>query len=206
MKNKGLLFIPDISGFTEFVTNIELAHSHHIIHELIEVLIDENEMGLEVSEIEGDAVLFYKFGDLPELSLIYEQVESMFFAFHKQLKIYELHRTCQCKACRTAINLTLKFITHYGEFTGYKIKNFYTLIGEDVIIAHQLLKNTIDKHEYWLVTKGLANDNLPGGFRKWMKWDKSNKQIGGNEVSFLYTQLSPLKAAAKTDNGTQPNQ
>jgi hypothetical protein len=37
-------------------------------------------MGLEVSEIEGDAVLFYKFGDSPELSLIYEQVEKMFFA------------------------------------------------------------------------------------------------------------------------------
>ena len=63
MENKGLLFIPDISGFTKFITTIELSHSHHIIQELIEVLIDGNEMGLEVSEIEGDAILFYKFGD-----------------------------------------------------------------------------------------------------------------------------------------------
>ena len=201
MENKGLLFIPDISGFTEFVTNIELAHSHHIIQELIEVLIDENEMGLEVSEIEGDAVLFYKFGESPELSLIYEQVEKMFFAFHKKLKIFEQNRTCDCNACTSAINLTLKFITHYGEFRGYKIKNFYTLIGKDVIVAHQLLKNTIDKHEYWLVTKGLANDNLPGGFRKWMKWNESNKQVGESDVSFHYTQLSPLKAAALSEKG-----
>jgi Protein of unknown function (DUF2652) len=95
----------------------------------------------------------------------------------------------------------LKFITRYGEFTGYKIKNFYTLIGEDVILAHQLLKNTIDKHEYWLVTKSLSNDNLPGGFREWMKWHKSNKQIGGTEVSFLYTQLSPLKEEALSVKG-----
>jgi hypothetical protein len=51
METKGLLFIPDISGFTEFVTNIELTHNHHIIQEFIEVLIDENDMGLEVSEI-----------------------------------------------------------------------------------------------------------------------------------------------------------
>ena len=86
METQGLNFIPDITGFTEFITTIELAHSHHIIQELIEVLIDENEMGLEVSEIEGDAVLFYKFGNSPELSLIYEQVEKMFFAFHKHLK------------------------------------------------------------------------------------------------------------------------
>jgi Protein of unknown function (DUF2652) len=201
MDSKGLLFIPDISGFTEFVTNIELAHSHHIIQELIEVLIDENVMGLEVSEIEGDAVLFYKFGDSPELSLIYEQVEKMFCAFHKHLKIYELSRTCHCNACTSAVNLTLKFITHYGEFTGYKVKNFFTLIGKDVIVAHQLLKNTIDKHEYWLVTKGLSNDNLPGGFREWMKWNKSNKEIGGNEVSFLYTQLSALRAEALSVKG-----
>ena len=194
MENKGLIFIPDISGFTEFVTNIELAHSHHIIQELIEVLIDENEMDLEVSEIEGDAVLFYKFGDSPELSLVYEQVERMFFAFHKHLKKYEESRTCDCTACSSAVNLTLKFITHYGEFTGYKIKNFFTLIGKDVIIAHQLLKNTIDKHEYWLVTKDLSNNILPGGFREWMTWNESNKQIGGNDVSFLYTQLSDLKA------------
>ena len=51
-----ITFYTDISGFTEFVTNIGLVHRHHIIQELIEVLIDENEMGLEVSEIEGAAV------------------------------------------------------------------------------------------------------------------------------------------------------
>ena len=41
MENKGLLFIPDITGFTEFVTNIELTHSRHIIQELLEILIDK---------------------------------------------------------------------------------------------------------------------------------------------------------------------
>ena len=195
MESKGLLFIPDISGFTEFITNIELQHSRHIIQELIEVLIDANHIGLEVSEIEGDAVLFFKFGDSPELSLIYEQVEKMFFAFHKHLKKYDESRTCHCNACSSAINLTLKFITHHGEFTGYKIKNFYTLIGKDVIVAHQLLKNAIDNHEYWLVTKNLSNDDQLSEFREWMMWNESNKHIDGKEVTFLYTQLSPLKTA-----------
>jgi hypothetical protein len=55
-----------------------------------------------------------------------------------------------------AVDLTLKVITHYGEFTGYNVKNFNKLIGKDIIVAHQLLKNDIDQHEYWLVTEGLA--------------------------------------------------
>ena len=48
MENKGLLFIPDISGFTRFVTDMEIEHSRHIIQELLEVLIDANELGLEI--------------------------------------------------------------------------------------------------------------------------------------------------------------
>ncbi len=193
MENKGLIFIPDISGFTEFITNIELDHSRQIIQQLIELLIDENHIGLEVSEIEGDAVLFYKFGDSPDLSLIYEQVEKMFSSFHNHLEAYEKNRTCNCDACSSAINLTLKFITHYGEFTINKIKEFKTLIGKDVIIAHQLLKNAIDKNEYWLVTKNLSNDMLPVGFREWMDWKESKKEVAGNDVPFVYTHLTPLR-------------
>ena len=38
MKNKGLLFIPDISGFTRFVSETEIEHSRLIIQELLEAL------------------------------------------------------------------------------------------------------------------------------------------------------------------------
>jgi len=193
MDNKGLLFIPDISGFTTFVTNTEIEHSRHIIQELLELLIDSNQLGLDISEVEGDAILFFKFGEKPELNEIYNQVEKMFSSFHKHLKIYENRRTCHCRACVSVINLTLKVITHYGEFTGYKVKNFNKLIGKDVIVAHQLLKNDIEHHEYWLVTKSLMKDELPAEFREWMKWDASAKKTENGEVPFLYTQLSELK-------------
>ena len=36
MENKGLLFIPDISGFTRFVNETEIDHSRLIIQELLE--------------------------------------------------------------------------------------------------------------------------------------------------------------------------
>ena len=193
MDNKGLLFIPDISGFTNFVTNTEIEHSRHIIQELLEILIDSNLLELEISEGEGDAILFYKFGDIPELKGIYDQVEKTFSAFHEHLKIYENRRTCECRACVSVINLTLKIITHYGEFTEYKVKNFSKLIGKDVIVAHQLLKNNIEYHEYWLVTNSLLKDDLPVEFREWMKWDASAKKVENGEVNFLIYTIELVK-------------
>lgn len=54
------LFIPDISGFTSFVSATEINHSRHIIAELLEITINSDGCGMQVSEIEGDAVLFCK--------------------------------------------------------------------------------------------------------------------------------------------------
>jgi len=203
MENRGLLFIPDISGFTRFVSNMEIDHSRLVIQELLEVLINSNDIGLEISEIEGDAILFYKFGESPQLEELYKQVEKMFRAFHKHLISYDQCRYCQCTACSSAIDLTLKVITHYGEFTGYNIKNFNKLIGKDVIVAHQLLKNDIDKHEYWLVTKNVLDDQ-PNNFAEWMKWNISAKQTEIGEIVFHYTQLSDLKNEIIPDPLPQP--
>ena len=193
MENKGLLFIPDISGFTRFVNETDIEHSRLIIQELLEILINANQIGLKVSEIEGDAILFYKFGESPKLEDLYKQVEKMFCEFHKRLIAYEQTRYCQCRACKSAIDLSLKVITHYGEFTGYNVKNFSKLIGKDIIVAHQLLKNDIEKHEYWLITKSLLQDMPPADFAKWMMWNNSTKQTEDGEIPFHYTQLGELK-------------
>ncbi len=193
MDNKGLLFIPDISGFTHFVNSVELEHSQHIIQELLEVILDANEMDLQVSEVEGDAILFYKFGESPDLDLAYDQVEKMFLSFHKHLQWYESMRTCHCSACISAINLTLKVITHYGEFKEYKIRNFRKLIGKDIIIAHQLLKNDIPDHEYWLITNNLMGGTTPAKLRSWMKWDNGTQKTNRGEISFHFTQLGSLR-------------
>src|SRR6266487_5860589 len=203
MENKGLLFIPDISGFTRFVNETDIEHSRLIIQELLEILINANQIGLEVSEIEGDAILFYKFGETPDIEDLYKQVEKMFCAFHRHLIAYEHSRFCQCKACISAIHLTLKVITHYGEFTGYNVRNFSKLICKDIIVAHQLLKNDIEQHEYWLITKNLAQDKPPSDLEQWMKWNSSVKQTESGEISFHYTQLSPLKNEISPEPGPQ---
>src|SRR4030095_4455598 len=193
MENKGLIFIPDISGFTRFVNEVEIGHSRFIIQQLLEVLIKANNSGLEISEIEGDAILFYKFGVLQEFETLFKQVEKMFQAFHRYLIAYDNRKICQCKACISAVNLTLKVITHYGEFTSLKVNQFKKLIGKDVIIAHQLLKNDIVQHEYWLVTNKVLDNKQPTELAEWMRWDSSKKQTENGEIHFYYTQLAPLK-------------
>ncbi|MEO0877629.1 MAG: DUF2652 domain-containing protein, partial [Bacteroidota bacterium] len=102
---KSLLFLPDISGFTEFVQNTEVEHSQHVIAELLEILIDANTIGLELAEIEGDALFFYKEEQVPTLEEFLEQVELMYTAFYSHLKLLEKHRICPCNACAKAPEL-----------------------------------------------------------------------------------------------------
>ncbi|HET9744700.1 MAG TPA: DUF2652 domain-containing protein [Chitinophagaceae bacterium] len=191
MENKGLLFIPDISGFTRFVNDVEIEHSRFIIQQLLEELIRANDTHLDISEIEGDAILFYKFGEPEGLGALYKQVERMFRAFHQYLIAYDNRKICQCKACISAVDLSLKVITHYGEFTPLKVRQFNKLIGKDVIVAHQLLKNDIRQHEYWLITKAL--NRQPAELTNWMQWTASSKETDSGEINFYYTLLSPLK-------------
>jgi hypothetical protein len=200
MDTGGLLFIPDITGFTKFINDTEIEHSRYIIEELLEILINSNQIGLNISEIEGDAILFYRFGEPPALEDIYQQVEKMFCNFQKQIKNYESRRVCPCSACKGAVNLSLKIITHLGKFSTYKVKEYSKLIGKDVILAHQLLKNDIDIHEYWLVTSELFHkkpaENL---FPDWLNWEASNKQTENGEVNFHYSLLSQLKEKVQPD-------
>jgi len=199
MADNGLLFIPDISGFTKFVNETEIEHSRIIIEELLENIINSNKIGLHISEVEGDAILFYRFGESPSMEEISSQVEKMFCNFQQQIKTYEESRMCICAACRSAVNLSLKIITHYGEFSSYSVKDFKKLIGKDVIVAHQLLKNDIDLHEYWLVTDDLfkpeSNITLP----PWLKWQQGNKVTESGSIGFNYSMLTPLKERVQPD-------
>ncbi len=86
---KSLLFIADISGFTRFVNETEITHSRHIISELLEALIDKNDLGMDVAEIEGDAVLFYKYGEVPTFESLLMQSQEMFLEFHSHLLNYK---------------------------------------------------------------------------------------------------------------------
>ena len=150
---KSFICLPDISGFTHFTQETEISHSKHIISELLEVILHSNNLDLEVAEIEGDAVFFYREDFTPSAEQLVDQVKIMFLNFHAHLKYYEHYRICHCGACSTATRLGLKFIIHLGSFAYTTVGNIRKPYGPDVILAHKLLKNNISESEYMLLTE-----------------------------------------------------
>lgn len=190
-----LLFIPDISGFTKFVGENEIQHSRHIIEELLEVLIDANEMDLQISEIEGDAILFYRHGAQPTAAEILAQVQRMYVRFHAHLRKYDTHRICQCGACSSASGLSLKFVLHYGDLATKHVKEFTKLFGKDLIVAHRLMKNDIQIGEYVLLTHQLLNMCSAWVEIKQVAWDDASEGEGTYDdelVKYCYLALEPL--------------
>jgi uncharacterized membrane protein len=192
----GMLFIPDISGFTQFVRNTDIVHSQHIIQELLETIIEANEIDMEISEIEGDAILFYKMGKAPTAAELLAQIQRMYVQFHFHLKKYEKMRICQCGACLNAHALRLKFILHYGPIAFSQVKDHVKLFGEDVIVAHRLLKNDIEQDEYALFSSSLISAceswvNIP--VVSWADIVKGNAEYDSGPVEFCHIPLQPLQ-------------
>ncbi|EPR71686.1 DUF2652 domain-containing protein [Cyclobacterium qasimii] len=151
--NTGIIFIPDISGFTQFIKQTEISHSQHIITELLELIIKETGEEFSVSEIEGDAVLFYNTNSSPDFEKLTQLCIRIFKKFHQHLKYYARDRICQCGACNSTEKLSLKFILHSGTITRYEVGGHQKLLGEDVIVAHRFLKNNIKQPEYILFSE-----------------------------------------------------
>lgn len=191
-----LIFIPDISGFTQFVTETEIKHSQHIIEELLEAIIDANEIGLEVSEIEGDAVLFYRTGKSPTVAELLAQVQRIYVQFHSILRKYDKLRICQCGACSTASKLSLKFVIHYGDLSEKQVKSYRKLFGPSVIVAHRLLKNSVNHQEYALFSMPLINactNWVDIEQATWSPVEHGQETYDSGPVKYCYISLAPLR-------------
>ena len=149
----GTLIIPDITGYTEFLSQVELVHGQHIIAELLELIIEGNQLDLGLSEIEGDAILFFKMGAPIPLIELESQVKRWLSDFHRKLAHVKQNIFCNCGACQNLGALSLKFVVHYGEIGNFPIGGHNKLIGKDVVLAHRLLKNSLDMREYFLLTE-----------------------------------------------------
>jgi Protein of unknown function (DUF2652) len=196
MENQALIFIPDISGFTKFVTDCKIDHSNHIISNLINIILNSNLLELKVSEIEGDAVLFYSKGTPPTKEEIIQQSKRMFINFHTNLKAMESNFFCKCGSCTTASDLTIKFIAHYGVCKEVPIHNSTKLIGSDVILAHRLLKNNVPESEYILLSEKYLKSQQSELIieEDWVDIESNIENVEDfGEIRTKYIPLSPLK-------------
>ncbi len=169
MKNNSLLFLPDISGFTRFVFSTEINHSRHIISEILELLLDTNTLNLTLAEIEGDALFFYHYQNVPKIEKLLHQISRMTQAFEQYIAQYENQRVCNCGACSTAMDLKIKYIVHTGEFEFMNVKDISKPYGYPVIKAHQLLKNNVPINDYVLFSKEAIEST------RYNTWDQKDK-------------------------------
>jgi len=58
-----------------------------------------------------------------------------------------------CSTCSEVGDLKLKSFVHYGDFLIKKVNQFKEIAGQDVILAHRLMKNSIGVSEYMLFTR-----------------------------------------------------
>ncbi len=151
------LILADISGYTRFVRSHRCgrACAEHIVRELLEAVIDCAEPPLQLHQLLGDAAVFYAVSDGSTALTrdIFEQAQRICERFRERAgEAAGQCRGCTCHAARGAGTLKLKVILHHGEAVMARLGGIENLLGEDVTVAHRLLKNSIPADEYVLAT------------------------------------------------------
>ncbi|QNL48157.1 DUF2652 domain-containing protein [Olivibacter sp. SDN3] len=143
--NKGLIFIVDISGYSQFIREVNPIEGMTVVRHLLNGIIAENHLRLNISEIEGDAILFYQFGNPLALEAVLGQFTAMLHSFQKILSGYR-------SKFPKVDKLSLKAVAHYGKMEEFEIDRFRKLYGNTLVDAHRLLKNSVPSSTYVLVT------------------------------------------------------
>ncbi len=144
--------VPDITGFTRLIATADIEFSREFIPGLLRRLIDANILSLQVGEIEGDAIFFYRTGRLPDSKRVMKQCLRFFDVFNRYITQLQKSHPEEYERHLSGGQVGLKVIIHYGCTCTANIKGRTKLIGTDVIIAHRLLKNSIAADEYILFT------------------------------------------------------
>jgi hypothetical protein len=195
MANEATILIPDISGYTGFITKTELGHGAHAINILLESIIEAVGEEYEVAEIEGDAVLLYQKVSKPSRKDIMATCMKIFNAFHYKRKWMQQHTVCPCGACQAIIDLSLKFVAHHGPLAELKVGRFTKPSGPDMIVAHRLLKNSINSNEYVLITECICGqDEDENGGHAGLQWQTASDEFASiGKVDYRYALLEEAK-------------
>lgn len=152
---EGPLLIADISGYTSFLQDVEIAHQHDafangaipeaygLMSSLLDGIVERVVPPFTLAKIEGDAV--FTFGAetdaVPHGDALLDCVRACYAEFQSRRAEAGEIWTCTCNACVRAASLDLKFVLHAGRYVLQEIAGSRELSGPDVVMAHRLLKN-----------------------------------------------------------------
>lgn len=141
----GCLIIADISGYTKYLTGVELDHSTDILADLINTIVKAMAGTFTLAKLEGDAIFAYAADpeDLSEGPSLVTLIEGTYFAFRHRQAVIDRATSCMCDACSKIPTLNLKFVVHHGSYVLHEVAGSKELVGPDVIVAHRLLKNDV---------------------------------------------------------------
>ncbi|MCA1736848.1 MAG: DUF2652 domain-containing protein [Actinobacteria bacterium] len=146
------LIIADISGYTDYLAGVELDHAQDILADLMNTVVKALRPSFKLAKLEGDAAFVYALTDDVDGSLLLDTAENCYFAFRNRLLSIRQSSTCECNACAMIPSLNLKMVAHHGEVATHKIAGHTELVGNDVVVVHRLLKNSIPEAAYLFVT------------------------------------------------------
>ena len=191
---EGALVLADISGYSSFVQQTEVDHSWSILHELLDTMVRSVAGRMDVSQVEGDAILFISGLSTED---VVKALEETFVAFHRRQRDMQTVTTCPCNACANIGILKVKFVVHHGRFSRQRLGNVEQLHGADVIIPHRLLKNKVPSREYLLVTDAVL-ERLPAETRRRFTPHSEDFDIGAitggyEEIGYLWERAQAVE-------------
>ena len=149
------LLLADISGYTGFLSGVELEHgldfsagipaAYGILADLLNSVIEGVEPEFALVKLEGDAV--FAAASAPSLDgqgpAVVDTIVDTYRAFVDARTRAIPSRDHVCTACPAVANLDLKVILHRGHTVRQSVGTSSDLLGPAVTVAHRLLKNTI---------------------------------------------------------------
>lgn len=137
------LLISDISGYTRYLTAVELDHAQDILADLLGTLVEALRPTFVLSGVEGDAAFMFAPTEAIDGSVLLDTIEGAYFGFRQRRLSISRATSCACDACELIPTLDLKFVVHHGTVIRHEVAGRQELLGPDAIVVHRLTKNSV---------------------------------------------------------------
>ena len=164
----GHFVLADISGYSAYLSEVELEHANGVLRDLLELLVGALTPPLSLVSLAGDSLFAYcPAADLARGETLLELLEAAYQRFRTQQQSIARRTTCGCQACAQISQLDLKFIVHSGAYHLHRLAGHLEPLG----LAASLVRSRALKPPPDGATRGyalfsaesLARLDLPAG-------------------------------------------